>query len=72
MGTASMFGHQEFDVELDCPWMTLYATGQYINHGDEENLVEIVSVKANGMDITNWLNIDYIYDLIHDDMEERA
>lgn len=68
MGTASMYGHQEFDVELDCPWMTLYATVQYINHGDEENLVEIVSVKANGIDITNWVNNNYIYDLIDDEI----
>ena len=68
MGTASMYGHQEFDVELDSPWMSLYATVVYINHGDEENLVELVSVKANGINITNWINSDYIYDLIADEI----
>jgi hypothetical protein len=67
MGTASMYGHQEFDVELDCPWMTLDVKVTYINHG-EEGLAELVSVEAYGIDITNWINIDYIYDLIADDM----
>jgi len=68
MGTASMYGHQEFDVELDSPWMTLDAKVTYINHGDEENLVELVSVEAYGIDITNWINSDYIYDLIADEI----
>lgn len=67
MGTASMYGHQEFDVELDSPWMTLDAKVTYINHG-EEGLVELVSVEAYGIDITSWINSDYIYDLIADDM----
>ena len=31
-------------------------------------LVEIVSVKANGIDITNWVNNNYIYDLIDDEI----
>lgn len=68
MGTASMYGHQEFDVQLDSPWMTLDAKVTYINHGDEENLVELVSVEAYGIDITNWINSDYIYDLIADEI----
>ncbi len=68
MGTASMYGHQEFDVELDSPWMTLDAKVTYINHGDEESLVELVSVEAYGIDITNWINSDYIYDLIADEI----
>ena len=68
MGTASMYGHQEFDVELDSPWMTLDAKVTYINHGDEENLVELVSVEAYGIDITSWINSDYIYDLIADEI----
>lgn len=68
MGTASMYGHQEFDVQLDSPWMTLDAKVTYINHGDEENLVELVSVEAYGIDITSWINSDYIYDLITDEI----
>lgn len=68
MGTASMYGHQEFDVQLDSPWMTLDAKVTYINHGDEENLVELVSVEAYGIDITSWINSDYIYDLIADEI----
>ena len=34
MGTASMYGNQVMDVELDCEWMTLYATIEYIVYGD--------------------------------------
>jgi hypothetical protein len=36
-----MYGHQEFDVELDSPWMTLDVKVTYINYG-EEGLVELV------------------------------
>ena len=56
MGTASMYGNQVMDVELDCDWMTLDATIEYIVYGDEEDLVELVSVKSRGVDITNWVN----------------
>tara|TARA_Y100000385_G_scaffold284734_1_gene343312 strand:+ start:2642 stop:2884 length:243 start_codon:yes stop_codon:yes gene_type:complete len=68
MGTASMYGNQVMDVELDCEWMSIYAIIEYFVHGDEENLVEIVSVKSRGVDITSWINSNYIYDLIADEI----
>ena len=70
MGTASMYGNQVMDVELDCEWMSIYATVEYTIYSadNEEDLVEIISVKCRGVDITNWVNSNYIYDLIADDM----
>lgn len=68
MGTASMYGNQVMDVELDCEWMSIYVTIEYLMYGDEENLVEIVSVKSRGVDITSWVNSNYIYDLIADEI----
>jgi hypothetical protein len=68
MGTASMYGYQVMDAELDCEWMSIYVTIEYLVHGDEENLVEIVSVKSRGVDITSWVNSNYIYDLIADEI----
>jgi len=37
-------------------------------YGDEEDLVELVSVKSRGVDITNWINTSYIFDLISDEI----
>ncbi len=63
-----MYGNQIISVQLDCPWMTIDADIEFIHYGDEENLVEIVSVKSHGVDITNWINNNYIYDLISDEL----
>ena len=49
MGTASMYGNQVMEAELDCDWMTTDVLIEFVNHGDEENLVEIVSVKSHGV-----------------------
>lgn len=66
MGTASMYGNQVMDVELDCEWMTIDAQVEFIYHGDEEDLIEIVSVKSRGVNITDWVNHNYIFDLLVD------
>jgi hypothetical protein len=58
------------EAELDCPWMTIEVLIEFILHGDEENLVEIVSVKSRGVDITSWVNTDYIFDLINEYVAE--
>ena len=70
MGTASMYGNQVMDVELDCEWMSIYATIEYTIYSadNEEDLVEIISVKCRGVDITEWVNSSYIHDLIADDI----
>ena len=67
MGTASMFGTHTFDVELDCPWMTVDVYITFTNHSDE-GLVELESVKMvnGGHDITNQVNQEYMFDLIED------
>jgi hypothetical protein len=65
-----MYGYQVMDAELDCEWMSIYVTIEYLVHGDEENLVEIVSVKTRGVDITSWVNTDYIFDLINEYVAE--
>lgn len=70
MGTASMYGNQVMEAELDCPWMTIEVLIEFILHGDEENLVEIVSVKSRGVDITSWVNTDYIFDVINEYVAE--
>ena len=70
MGTASMYGNQVMDTELDCDWMTVDVSVEFIQHGDEENLLEIVSVKAHGVDIPTWINMDYMFDLVRDYIAE--
>lgn len=70
MGTASMYGNQVMDVELDCEWMTTDVQIEFINHGDEGNLVEIISVKSHGVNITSWVNMDYMFDLVRDYIAE--
>jgi hypothetical protein len=70
MGTASMYGNLIMEAELDCDWMTADVQIEFINHGDEENLVEIVSVKSHGVNITSWVNMDYMYDLVRDYIAE--
>lgn len=70
MGTASMYGNQVMEAELDSDWMTTDVLIEFINHGDEENLVEIVSVKSHGVDITSWVNMDYMFDLVRDYVAE--
>ena len=70
MGMASMYGNQVMEAELDCDWMTIDVTIEFMNHGGEENLVEIISVKTRGVDITSWVNCNYINDLISDHIAE--
>lgn len=70
MGTASMYGNQVMEAELDADWITADVLIEFINHGDEENLVEIVSVKSHGVDITTWVNMDYMFDLVRDYIAE--
>ena len=66
MGTASMYGNQVMEAELDCAWMTTDVKIEFIINSDEENLVEIISVKSHGVDITSWINIDYMFNLVRD------
>ena len=66
MGTASMYGSFSFDVELDCDWMTVDAQVFYTNHSEGVDLNKVI---AHGVDITNWINSDYIFDLINDEIE---
>jgi hypothetical protein len=65
-----MYGNQVMEAELDCPWMTTDVLIEFVHHGDEENLVEIVSVKSRGVDITSWVNTDYILDLVDEYIAE--
>jgi len=65
-----MYGNQVMEAELDCDWMTTDVSIEFVNHGDEENLVEIVSVKSHGVDITTWVNMDYMFDLVRDYIAE--
>jgi len=65
-----MYGNQVMEAELDCDWMTTDVSIEFVNHGDEENLVEIVSVKSHGVDITTWVNMDYIFNLVRDYIDE--
>jgi hypothetical protein len=50
--------------------MTTDVLIEFVHHGDEENLVEIVSVKSRGVDITSWVNTDYILDLVDEYIAE--
>ena len=36
MGTASMYGNQVMEAELDCDWMTIDVTIEFMNHGGGE------------------------------------
>lgn len=65
MGTASMYGNHILDAELDCPWMTLDVKIEYLII---EEGVEILSVQAYGVEISNWLNMDYIFDLVGEEI----
>ncbi len=71
MGTASMYGNQVMEAELDCDWMTTDVFIEFMHHaGEEGNLVEIISVKSHGVDITTWVNMDYMFDLVRDYIAE--
>jgi len=65
-----MYGNQVMEAELDSDWMTTDVLIEFVHHGDEENLVEIVSVKSHGVDITSWVNMDYMFDLVRDYIAE--
>lgn len=62
--------YRTFSTELDCPWMTIDVEISY-SFSEVEGVVELDTAYAYGYDISNWLNQDYIFDLIHDDMEEN-
>ena len=59
--------HRTFDTELDCPWMTVYATIKY-SFDETTGMVDDYFIRVRGQPVTDW----FIYDLIADDMEERA
>ena len=63
--------HRTFDAELDCPWMTVYATIKY-SFDETTGMVDDYFIRVRGQPVTDWFNSDFIYDLIADDMEERA
>lgn len=63
--------HRTFDTELDCPWMTVYATIKY-SFDETTGMVDDYFIRVRGHAVTDWFNSDFIYDLIADDMEERA
>jgi hypothetical protein len=65
-----MYGNQVMEAELDSDWMTTDVLIEFVHHGGEENLVEIVSVKSHGVDITSWVNMDYMFDLVRDYIDE--
>jgi hypothetical protein len=60
--------HRTFSTELDSPWMTLDVDISY-SFSETEGVVELDTAYAYGYEISNWLNQDYIFDLIHEDME---
>ena len=62
--------YRTFSTELDCPWMTLDVEISY-GFSEVEGVVELDTAYAHGYEISNWLNQDYIFELIHDDIEER-
>lgn len=67
MGTSSMYGTHTFDVELDCPWMSVDVYITFVSHSNPW-LVELESVVTivTKDDITHLVNQDYIFDLIND------
>ena len=62
--------YRTFSTELDSPWMTLDVEISY-GFSEVEGLVEIDTIYAHGYEVSNWMNEDYIMNLIHDDMEEN-
>jgi len=70
MGTASMYGSFVLDAELDCAWATMDVRIFYTNHSEGVDLdkIEMVGGDLAGVDVSSYFNIDYIYDLIADDM----
>ena len=60
---------QVMEAEADVIGPTADVLIEVVNHG-EENLVEIVSVKSHGVDITTWVNMDYMFDLVRDYIAE--
>ena len=70
MGTPSMYGSFVLDVELDCDWATMDVRIFYTNHSEGVDLdkVEMVGGLLAGLDVSSYLNSDYIFDLIADEM----
>ena len=70
MGTASMYGSFVLDVELDCDWATMDVRIFYTNHSEGVDLdkVEMVGGLLAGLDVSSYLNSDYIFDLIADEI----
>ena len=63
--------HRTFDTELDCPWMTISATIKY-SFDEMTGMVDDYFIRVRGQPVTDWFNPNYIFDLIQEDMEERA
>jgi len=70
MGTPSMYGSFVLDVELDCDWATMDVRIFYTNHSEGVDLdkVEMVGGLLAGLDVSSYLNTDYIFDLIADEI----
>ncbi len=72
MGTPSMYGSFSFVTELDCEWATMDIRIFYTNHSEGIDLDKIEMVGGNlaGDNVTSYFNIDYIFDLIRDEIAE--
>jgi hypothetical protein len=67
MGTSSMYGTHTFDVELDCPWMSVDVYVTFEGHSNPwlTELMSVIIIQTKE-DITHLVNHDYISDLIYD------
>ena len=72
MGTPSIYGSFSFVTELDCDWATMDIRIFYTNHSEGVDLDKLEMVGGNlaGLDVTRYFNIDYIFDLIRDEIAE--
>ena len=70
MGTPSIYGSFSFVTELDCDWATMDVRIFYTNHSEGVDLdkVEMVGGLLAGLDVSSYLNSDYIFDLIADEI----
>tara|TARA_A100001391_G_scaffold198166_1_gene179432 strand:- start:576 stop:815 length:240 start_codon:yes stop_codon:yes gene_type:complete len=67
-----MYGSFSFVTELDCEWATMDIRIFYTNHSEGIDLDKIEMVGGNlaGDNVTSYFNIDYIFDLIRDEIAE--
>jgi hypothetical protein len=72
MGTPSIYGSFSFVTELDCDWATMDIRIFYTNHSEGIDLDKIEMVGGNlaGDNVSSYFNIDYIFDLIRDEIAE--